>query len=44
MLTLGYLWQLMRKSVLKLIGDKSEDDLKKWANNFTEKEPKLVSF
>jgi len=45
MLTLGYLWQLMRKGVLQMIGNKSEDELKKWANNYiNNKEPVLNSF
>lgn len=31
-LTLAVVWQLMRRSYLQVIGDKSEDDLVKWAN------------
>ena len=36
---------MMRKSVLQLIGDKSEEDLRKWANDYVaKKDLQMASF
>lgn len=43
-LVLAVVWQLMRKDTLKVVGDKTEDDILKWANEITGVEPKISSF
>jgi len=42
-LILAIVWQLMRCHTLKVIGDKSEDDLVKWANGLVGDEHKIGS-
>lgn len=41
---LAYMWQLVRKHSLNMIGGKSEDELLKWATNRVKKEPTISSF
>ncbi len=43
-LVLAVVWQMMKHHTLKVLGNKSEDDLIKWANEMINKEPKLTSF
>jgi len=43
-LILGVVWQMMRHHTLKVLGNKTEDDLIKWANELVNKEPKVSSF
>ena len=43
-LVLGVVWQMMRHHTLKVVGNKTEDDLLKWANETINSEPKLASF
>ena len=43
-LILAIVWQMMRHNTLKVLGDKTEDDLVKWANEMANKDPKIGSF
>lgn len=43
-LTLALMWQLVRKHTLQLLGNKTEDDLLKWAQTRVSKEPNISSF
>ena len=43
-LVLAYVWQLMRKNMLALIGNNNEDKLLQWACDKTKKEPLITSF
>ena len=43
-LILAIVWQMMKHHTLKVLGNKTEDDLLKWANETVNKEPKLGSF
>ena len=42
-LVLAVVWQMMRHHTLKVLGNKTEDDLIKWANELINKEPKITS-
>lgn len=43
-LILGVVWQLMRESTLKILGNKKEKDIIEWANSMVKLEPVLKSF
>jgi plastin-1 len=43
-LVLAFVWQLMRKNVLDLLGSVTEDQLLEWANERVTKVPKISSF
>jgi plastin-1 len=43
-LILAIVWQLMRSHTLQVLGNKTEDDLLKWANEMVKQEPKVTSF
>ena len=43
-LILAIVWQLMRKDTLKVVGNKTEDEILKWANEITGANPKISSF
>ena len=43
-LVLAYVWQLMRKNMLDLIGNNNEEKLLQWAIEKTKKEPLISSF
>ena len=43
-LILAIVWQMMKHHTLKVLGNKTEDDLVKWANETVDKEPKIGSF
>lgn len=43
-LVLGVVWQLMRESTLKILGNKSENDIIAWANTMATIDPPLKSF
>ena len=42
-LVLAIVWQMMRHQTLKILGNKTEDDLIKWANELVNKGPKITS-
>jgi len=41
---LAVVWQMMRHHTLAVLGNKTEDDLLKWANELTGSDPKVGSF
>jgi len=43
-LCLAVVWQMMKHHTLKVLGNKTEDDLIKWANDMVNKDPKIGSF
>ena len=43
-LILAVVWQMMKHHTLKVLGNKTEDDLVKWANEMALKDPKIGSF
>jgi plastin-1 len=43
-LVLAVVWQMMKHHTLKVLGNKSEDDLIKWGNEMANRDPKITSF
>ena len=43
-LILAIVWQMIRYHTLKILGDKTEEDLIKWVNETADREVKITSF